>query len=377
METQENKDLTYAASGVNVEDNVSWTKSIIGARVDDDRKKHGITHVSPIGGFAGAMKLPPSILAKIIDVILPKATIIANNEDMQKTLEYVLSSFSIVACTDGVGTKTMIAEQLGRLNTLGYDLLAMNVNDMVAGGATPIAFLDYIGCKGIKDKDGNYPYLPFIEGLIKACRSIDVELIGGETAEMGDNYAEFGSDLTGMAIGVIMDNDVPPVHKVKEGDLVFGLKSSGVHSNGYSLVRKVLKTYNIGLDDKPELLEGKTVADVLLEPTRLYVKQALDAMSNPLTRPYIRSMAHITGGGLVENIDRSIPKEFKVGVDWKALPTVPVFTWLRSLGVSEEEMRKAFNLGIGYTFVADPLIYSYLSEVVGEETVLIGIITKR
>lgn len=361
--------LNYKNAGVDVDANASWTGWIANA-VKQDRKQHEINHVDPIGGFAGAMKLPPQVIEKIFNVAFQ-----AHNPE--SVIRNALSSFSLVACTDGVGTKAMIGEQLNRLDTLGYDLLAMNVNDMVAGGATPIAFLDYIGCKGIME-DGNYRYQPFVEGLIKACREVNVELIGGETAEMGDNYTEFGSDLTGFALGIVLEKDIPKSNTIEEGDVVFAITSSGIHSNGYTLVRKMLERFNISLDDTPDELGGETVADVLLTPTRLYVNQALAANATGL----VKAMAHITGGGLVENIERILPKEKNLGIEIfnktlyaDYLP--PVFKWIKNQGIDERDMLKTFNMGYGFVFVAKKENWNELEEAIGETVSLIGKVVSK
>lgn len=365
--------LDYKSSGVDVDANARWTKWIAQS-VKQDRNNHGITHVGAIGGFAGAMKLPPMVRRKVSKAIVQKISRECfNTKTSAKGLEYVLEhtldSFSLVACTDGVGTKTMIAEKLGRLETLGYDLLAMNVNDMVAGGATPIAFLDYIGCHHI-EKDGKYCYQPFVEGLIKACREIDVELIGGETAEMGDNYTEFGSDLTGFALGILTEEDIPRSETIKSGDLLLGLRSSGIHSNGYSLVRKTLEKNNIGYDDHPAELNGKSVADVLLEPTRLYVKQALAANATGK----VKGMAHITGGGLVENIERVLPSELSVHLKESVIGDIDVFRWLAGLGLDHSDMLKTFNMGYGFVFVVSHRDLQTVYKAIDENISVIGYI---
>lgn len=373
--------LNYKDAGVDVDANASWTGWIANT-VKTNRKQHGINHVSPIGGFAGAMKLPPQIIEKIFDVAIAKS-ISSETVGIANSIRQALSSFSLVACTDGVGTKTMIGEKLNRLDTLGYDLLAMNVNDMVAGGATPIAFLDYIGCKGIMEgedegEDSHYRYQPFVEGLIKACREVNVELIGGETAEMKDNYSEFGSDLTGFALGIVTDDDIPQSNTIEEGDVIFAMQSSGIHSNGYSLVRKMLEKFNISLDDAPKELGGKTVADVLLEPTRLYVNQALAANATG----FVKAMAHITGGGLIENIERVLPKDKKLGVQlddeiFSANCLPPVFRWIKSYEIEDNVMLKTFNMGYGFVFISKGDYWKEIEEAVGETVSIIGkIVTK-
>lgn len=365
-------DLNYKGAGVDVDANARWTKWIA-KTVKKDRTKNKITHVEGIGGFAGAMKLPPMVRRKISKAIVQKILKDCFNyktsvSGLEYVLEHTLDGFSLVACTDGVGTKAMIAEELGKLDTLGYDLLAMNVNDMVAGGATPIAFLDYIGCHSIEEK-GKFRYQPFVEGLIKACREIDVELIGGETAEMGDNYTEFGSDLTGFALGIVTDDDVPHKEDIQSGDVLLGLKSSGIHSNGYSLIRRFMRESNISYDDKPAELNGKSVGEVLLTPTRLYVKQALAANATGK----IKGMAHITGGGLKENIKRSLPHDMTAVIDEGKLCCLDVFEWLANQEqLDYQDMLKTFNMGYGFVFVVAPWDIPTIRKAIGEELTIIG-----
>jgi len=363
-----NNNLTYKDSGVDVDANVSWTGWIADA-VKKDREEHGITHVSPIGGFAGAMKIPKNLVSKINNAT--EGGLFPNR------VEQVLESFSLVACTDGVGTKTMIAERLNRLETLGYDLLAMNVNDMVAGGATPLAFLDYIGCKGIMEGK-NFRYKPFVEGLIRACREVNVELIGGETAELSNTYTEFGSDLSGSAFGIVMDRDIPKNDTIEEEDIICALRSSGIHSNGYSLVRAILEKFDISLDDTPEELGGATVADVLLTPTRLYVNQALAANATGL----VKAMAHITGGGLIENIERVLPKHKNLGVElWNQMlytdELPPVFKWIKGYGIEDDDMLKTFNMGYGFVFITKFGHSWEIEKAIGEKTSIIGRIVPK
>lgn len=359
--------LNYKSAGVDVNANTRWTKWIAKS-VKENRENHGITHVGAIGGFAGAMKFPPAITAKIVQAMMSKIDHLPKTTDeMKKLLGAALDGFSLVACTDGVGTKTIIAEELAQLETLGYDLLAMSVNDMVVGGATPIAFLDYIGCHHI-EKDGEFCYQPFIEGLIKACREVDVELVGGETAELSDNYTQFGSDLTGFALGIVIDADIPRNNTIKTGDFLLAMKSSGIHSNGYSLVRKIIAENGIEYTDTPQSLNGKTVAEAIMEPTRLYVNQALAANATGL----VKGMAHITGGGLQENIERALPKGLTAKLDLTNMPMSDVFTWINEQGVSIDNMLTTFNMGYGFVFVASEESWDALEFAAGEILYKIG-----
>ena len=370
----EQKIITYKDCGVDVDANTRWTKWIA-QQVKNDRLANGINHVGAIGGFAGGMTIPPFMVAKIVQFHLKRYQGISC--DLEKVLTEVLTSYQTVACTDGVGSKTMYGERLYRLDTLGYDLVGMNVNDMVVGGAIPAGFLDYIGCHHI-EVGGKFWYQPFIEGLIKACRSVNIELLGGETAEIGDSYTEFGSDLTGTAIGYIMNSDIPLKETVKAGDVILAMRSSGIHSNGYSRIRKLVDANNI--DILQEFLTGHnlnvgqqvqgnyTLADALLEPTRLYVNQALSANA---TRK-VKAMAHITGGGLSENILRSLPEGFGIELEIEKYPTLPIFDWIKEKGADPADMLKTFNMGFGYVFVADKNDKAEIEAAAGELLYEIG-----
>ncbi|MGI6252046.1 MAG: phosphoribosylformylglycinamidine cyclo-ligase [Aminivibrio sp.] len=251
----------------------------------------------------------------------------------------------LAACCDGVGTKVEVAKAAGRYETLGQDLVAMNVNDLVTCGARPLFFLDYIACGKLKPEILG----PIVENAAKACAECGCALLGGETAEMPGTYAEDGLDLAGFSVGLAQEGSIIDGSEISPGDIVIGIASSGVHSNGFSLVRKALFSGEnpVNLSDSPEILEGKTVAEALLEPTRLYVKTALAAAGSGL----VRGMAHITGGGLYDNVRRIVPGHLSLSVDFASWPRPAVFALLQERGIKEEEMRKVFNLGIGFVFI--------------------------
>lgn len=248
----------------------------------------------------------------------------------------------LISGTDGVGTKLKIAFECKKHNTVGIDLVAMCVNDVLAHGAEPLFFLDYFACGKLNvDIASNV-----INGISEGCRKAGCSLIGGETAEMPDMYSNEEYDLAGFAVGVVERNDLlPRVNDIKEGDIVIGLSSSGVHSNGFSLVRKILKLANKKYSDVAPFSENnRTIGEELLEPTKIYVKGVIPALRTNL----VKAFAHITGGGLTENIPRILPKDMGAVLDAKTWIIQPIFAWLATVGeVNKEEMLRTFNCGIG------------------------------
>lgn len=251
---------------------------------------------------------------------------------------------SLAACTDGVGTKVEIARATGIYRGLGQDLAAMSVNDLVTCGASPLFFLDYIACGRLDEA----MMASVVDGLLDACVESRCALLGGETAEMPGVYPAGGFDLAGFAVGIVDDDKVIDGSRVSEGDVLIGLPSSGVHSNGYSLVRAALIDggLRLPLGSRPDALGGQTLAEVLMRPTRIYVRQALAVASSA----EVHAMAHITGGGLEANVSRVVPDGLAIEVDWSAWSRPEIFGLVASAGVSEEEMRRVFNLGIGFVF---------------------------
>ncbi|XP_066593901.1 trifunctional purine biosynthetic protein adenosine-3 isoform X2 [Prorops nasuta] len=246
----------------------------------------------------------------------------------------------LVSGTDGVGTKLKIAFECNKHDTVGIDLVAMCVNDILAHGAEPLFFLDYLACGHLDIVTA----IKVINGIVEGCKRAGCALIGGETAEMADMYPNGEYDLAGFAVGAVeRDELLPNIQSIEPGDLVIGLPSSGVHSNGFSLVRKVLKTANKRYSDVAPFSE-KTLGEVLLEPTKIYVKGVIPALRTNL----VKAFAHITGGGLLENIPRILPENIGVTLDAKNWKVLPIFSWLAAVGgIGTQEMLRTFNCGIG------------------------------
>nr|CAD6608870.1 phosphoribosylformylglycinamidine cyclo-ligase [Rhizobium sp. Khangiran2] len=247
----------------------------------------------------------------------------------------------LVAANDGVGTKLKIAIDADRHDTVGIDLVAMCVNDLVVQGAEPLFFLDYFATGKLDPDQG----AAIVQGIAEGCRQAGCALIGGETAEMPGMYAGGDYDLAGFAVGAAERGQLLPVGDLAEGDLILGLTSSGVHSNGFSLVRKIVSVSKLGWDDAAPFADGKSLGEALLTPTRIYVKPLLRAIRETGA---IKALAHITGGGFPENIPRVLPANLAAEVDLDSIPVTPVFSWLaKTGGVDAKEMLRTFNCGIG------------------------------
>ena len=247
----------------------------------------------------------------------------------------------LVSGTDGVGTKLKLAFQLGRHDTVGIDLVAMSVNDILTQGAEPLFFLDYFACGKLDVAVAT----EVVKGIARGCELAGCTLIGGETAEMPGMYAQGEYDLAGFAVGVVEKSAIVDGREIAAGDVLLGLASSGAHSNGYSLVRRILER------SKPDLgadFHGRPLGEVLLEPTRIYVKPLLALMR----QMRVKGMAHITGGGVVENVPRVLPESLKAVISRSSWPRPPLFQWLQREGeVADEEMHRVFNCGIGMAVV--------------------------
>ena len=243
----------------------------------------------------------------------------------------------LVSGTDGVGTKLKLATEMNQHNTIGIDLVAMCVNDILVQGATPLFFLDYFAC-GELDVDAASDV---INGIAQGCKLADCALIGGETAEMPGMYANGDYDLAGFCVGAVERADIIDGSTVEAGDILIGIASSGPHSNGYSLIRKVLEVSNDKLTTE---FAGKTLGEVLLEPTIIYVA----AINKLFDTCDVKALSHITGGGLTENLPRVIPENVQVTIDTKSWSLPPVFVWLQNEGnIESEEMYRTFNCGVG------------------------------
>jgi phosphoribosylformylglycinamidine cyclo-ligase len=247
----------------------------------------------------------------------------------------------LVAANDGVGTKLKIAIDSGRHDTIGIDLVAMCVNDLVVQGAEPLFFLDYFATGKLDPEQGT----AIIAGIAAGCRQAGCALIGGETAEMPGMYHGSDYDLAGFAVGAAERGQLLPTDDIVEGDVLLGLASSGVHSNGFSLVRRIVETSGLGWSDPAPFADGISLGEALLEPTRIYVLPILKAIRGTHG---IKALAHITGGGFPDNIPRVLPKDFSAELDLESIEVPPVFSWLaRTGGVSPAEMMRTFNCGVG------------------------------
>ncbi len=254
----------------------------------------------------------------------------------------------LVSTTDGVGTKLKIAIETGLHDTIGIDLVAMCVNDLLAQGAEPLLFLDYFATAKLELESAK----KVVAGIAEGCRLAGCALVGGETAEMPGMYGEGDYDLAGFSVGAVERGKVlPDLDSQRPGDLIIGLASSGPHSNGYSLIRKIVAVSGLAWDAPAPFEAGKTLAQALLAPTRIYVKSTLPLLQSGA----IKGAAHITGGGLIENPPRCIAEGLVPRFDWNAWTLPPVFEWLKQTGgVAEHEMRRTFNCGLGLTLVVAP-----------------------
>ena len=300
------KFLTYEKSGVSIKKADKFIKFISSSTKKS--KKSG--DFKNIGGFGALTKLPNK-----------------------------MKNPFLVTSTDGVGTKIEVANQLNKFDTIGIDLVAMCVNDLIVQGAKPLLFLDYISIEKINLKK----LKNIIKGIIKGCKLADCELVGGETAEMPGTYSKGKFDIAGFSVGLV-ERDKILINKIKEKELVVAIPSSGLHSNGFSLVRHIIKKKKINLQ-KNFFLRRE-----LLEPTKIYVMHVLELIN----RKYLNGCANITGGGLEENIKRIIPKNFCAEINLEKIRTLNIFKWLKNKGISEKEMLNTFNCGVGFCLIIKP-----------------------
>lgn len=274
----------------------------------------------------------------------------------------------LVAGTDGVGTKIKLAFLMDKHDTVGIDCVAMCVNDIICGGAKPLFFLDYIAI------GKNYPekVAAIVSGVAEGCVQSDCALIGGETAEHPGLMPEDEYDVAGFAVGVVDKKDILDVENVKKGDVLIALPSSGVHSNGFSLVRKVFDVENADLNEKPEILGGKTLGETLLTPTRIYVKSIMKL----LEEVKVKSIAHITGGGFYENIPRALPKDKVAVIDSEKVRVLPIFKLIAERGnIPMNDMYSTFNMGVGMVVIVSENEAEKAMEILkscGEDAYVIG-----
>jgi phosphoribosylformylglycinamidine cyclo-ligase len=302
-----NKLITYKKSGVNINAADKFVNFISSVST----KKKGKKKFSNIGGFGSISDIPSHINQ-------PK----------------------IVACTDGVGTKVEIANTLNKYDTIGIDLVAMSVNDLIVQGAKPLLFLDYISINKIDLKK----LKSIIKGIVKGCKLSQCELVGGETAEMPGTYEKGKFDIAGFAVGIVGKDKILSKNKIKNNDLILAIPSSGLHSNGYSLVRYLIKQKKI------DIKKNKFLKKELIKPTKIYVSEVLKLIEKNL----INGCANITGGGLADNLKRIIPNNFSAEIDLKKIKTLKIFNWLNKNGISDKEMLKTFNCGVGFCLIINP-----------------------
>ena len=296
---------SYKKSGVNIALANSFIKHIAKISKKNVRKKNKIQSSDNIGAFGSTFDISR---IKIKDPL-------------------------IVSCTDGVGTKLDLANRFNKFHTIGIDLVAMCVNDLIVQGAKPLFFLDYIAVGKLNLKKIKL----ILKGIIKGCSLSNCELIGGETAEMPGIYEKDKFDLAGFSVGIVSKKKLLSKKNVKSKNIILAIPSSGIHSNGYSLVRTILKKNKI----------SKKIKSELLKPTKIYTKEILNLTKNDL----INSAAHITGGGLMENIERSVPKNLSINIDLSKIKVKYIFKWLKKNNISDKEMINTFNCGIGFCLI--------------------------
>ena len=258
----------------------------------------------------------------------------------------------LVSCTDGVGTKLKLAVLAGRHDTVGIDLVAMSVNDLLCTGGEPLFFLDYVGMA----KDDPPLLEQIVKGIADACVESECALVGGETAILPDMYQPGEYDLAGFCVGVVERKRLIDGSAIEPGDIAIGIASSGVHSNGFSLVRKaVFEMGGLTIDEAPADLGGRTVGETLLEPTRLYARAVKQVLAHYRVKHVVHGIAHITGGGIAENLARVVPEGVQVVIERGGWEVPAVFPWIQSLGnVAAAEMERVFNMGIGMVLVVSP-----------------------
>ena len=299
-----NNNLTYEASGVNIKAADNFVKFISSIT----KKRRNGKNFQNIGGFGSITNIPKDI-----------------------------KNPQLVASTDGVGTKIEIANELNKFDTIGIDLVAMCVNDLIVQGAKPIIFLDYISINKIDLKKLNQ----IMKGIIKGCRISNCELVGGETAEMPGTYSKGKFDIAGFSVGLVDKKKILNKSKIKTNDLILGVPSNGIHSNGYSLIRYLLKKKKI------KFKKNKFLKKELIKPTKIYVREILNLIDKKL----INGCANITGGGLKENIVRVLPSNVSANIDLYKVKPNSIFKWLHYQGVSDMEMLKTFNCGVGFCII--------------------------
>ena len=317
------KFLSYKQSGVDIDANEQMVQKIwssvagtFGPRVIESK-----------GGFAGMFRLDYD----------------------EKLFKRNYKHPVLVAGTDGVGSKVQLAAQIKKYDTVGIDLVAMCINDMLVVGAEPLFFLDYIAVNKLEPD----MIAELVKGVAAGCKQADCALIGGETAEMPDTYAKGDFDMAGFAVGVLERDKIITGQNVRNGDVILGLASSGLHSNGYALVRNIcFKQQKLKMTDILDELDGSLLGDTLLEPTRIYARPVIKLLHQYKVKQIVHAMAHITGGGLIENVPRVLPKNCNAVIKTQSWPKHNIFSYLQKAGpVEETEMYRVFNMSIGFVLI--------------------------
>jgi phosphoribosylformylglycinamidine cyclo-ligase len=307
--------MDYREAGVDVEAGRDFVEQI--RRGVESTYRPGV--LGGLGGFGGLFQLPTGYTEPVL-----------------------------VSGTDGVGTKLKIAQALNRHNTIGIDLVAMCVNDVLTCGAEPLFFLDYLATGKLQPQQ----LAEVVAGIVEGCRLSGCALLGGETAEMPGFYPTGEYDVAGFCVGIVEKNQLLNGSQVQIGDVAIALASQGVHSNGFSLVRKIIETQGLTWEDCPSGLGGQSLGEALLTPTQIYVKPVLEALRSDLT---IHAMAHITGGGLPENLPRCLGQNQSIQIQPNSWEILPIFRWLSEVGqVNETAMLETFNMGVGFVVLVPP-----------------------
>ncbi len=324
--TPPKKPMTYAAAGVSIDAG----DRMVGMIQSHMRRTHGPRVIGAHGGFAGCFRLD------------------FNEQLFKRNYRDPV----LVSCTDGVGTKVKIAADLKTYDTVGQDLVAMSVNDLVVQGAEPLFFLDYLAVHKLYEEQAT----AMVKGVSDGCCLAGCALLGGETAEMPDVYTPGEFDMAGFAVGVCELGKLVTGERAEPGDVILGLASSGVHSNGYSLVRRIVADCGLSLSlCYPELDDERTLGEVLLTPTRIYAKSVVAVLRRYRVKQVVTAMAHITGGGLPGNVPRVLGSHLNARIRRAAWPVPNVFGFLGRHGaVEQEEMDRVFNMGIGYVMAVRP-----------------------
>jgi len=339
--------MTYAAAGVDLQSG----DEVVEAISHHVRRTHSPRVLGSFGGFAGCFRL-----------------------DYEEALFRRHFKDPILAsCTDGVGSKVLLATKMKVFDTVGQDCVAMNVNDLIVGGAEPLFFVDYIGIH----RDHPKRVAQIVKGVADGCRLADCALISGETAALPDLYEKDHFDLVGFTVGVCERHRLVDGRKITAGDMILGLASNGVHSNGYTLVRAVMRRRRLDLQRTyRDLDEHHSLGQVLLAPTRIYVRSVMAAIRKYRVKAPIRGMAHITGGGLPGNVNRVLGSHLNANIRCQSWEVPPVFRFLQARGnIDEQEMYRVFNMGIGYVLIVRPHFADSIQHLLrrkGEEVSVIG-----